>query len=647
MSRLWTPFVVGLGLALTALAWTPSSYGVVLRQLGAADAGLVWGVPQEVRSDEYAVWTPLTQVALNNDHQRHNTTSPYGEDLRNFNALPLHDWALPLKPAQWLLAAPVDPARAFAASWALALVAFLLGWERLFRRLGTGPIPAIAAAGALWTTGYVQTWWTTTGPLLAAWPWVVLAALAPLRPALRVPLIAWTAAVCALAHLYPPLLLSLALLGGVLLVLGGADRGRVLVAVAGVGLGAVIVGAYLWEVIPVMADTLYPGRRTSRGGDVPLRQVLDLVLPGLSAWQGESRLAGVNVCEATTAGTLVPLLALLAIDLGATRARWESDPVWRHQLQLLGGLLAAMGAWMLLPLPAWLGGLLGWHKVPPVRMVVPVGIGLLVLALRVPVRVPRGALVSAAWLWNLVHWGAFNPVQHAGPIFTPPRTETLAALDAQAAGDPRGWLVVPGYGGAVLNGLGHRAISHALVSPQHEWFRPWFPELSDGALRSAFQRFAHIQLSGGDTVELTHQDVVRVPLATFGPALKPLGVRVEPDLSGRFKPAGWIDRITQGDPVVITGWGLLDGTAEDQGLRVRTRWPVRSAQATPVLRPDVVQATGDAGLGAAGFRLELSLTGPAEGPLCIVTDDPERGQHLLQQVGAADPCRDLSRTHPR
>ena len=129
--RLWTPLIVLLGLALTALAWTPSSYGVVLRQLGAPEAGLIWGEPQEIRSDEYAVWTPLVQATTRNSGARHNATSPYGEDLRNFNALPLWDWALPLKPAMWGFYGPLDPARAFAWSWALPLVAFLLGWERL------------------------------------------------------------------------------------------------------------------------------------------------------------------------------------------------------------------------------------------------------------------------------------------------------------------------------------------------------------------------------------------------------------------------------------------------------------------------------------------------------------------------------------
>jgi hypothetical protein len=641
--RLWTASILLLGLALTVLAWTPSSYGIVLSQLGAAESGLIWGEPQAIRSDEYAVWTPLIQASVHNDFRRHNDTSPYNEDLRNFNALPLWDWALPLKPSMWGFFTPMGPARAFAWSWALPLVAFLLGWERLFRRLGAGPIVAMAASGTLWTTGYVQTWWTTTGPLLAAWPWVLLAATAPWRPAIRLPIIAWTTATCLLAHLYPPLLISLAPVGAAVLFLTQADRQRLLIAAVGVALGTVLVLLYLGDVIPLMADTLYPGQRVSPGGSVPPRQLLDLVLPGLAAWRGESLLDGVNVCEAATLGTAAPLLILAALDRRACHRRWSQDPLWRRQITVLAVLSAIMLGWMVLPVPSWMGAVLGWHKVPPTRMVVAGGIVLVLLVLRLPTRVPKAGIWVLAWLWNLGHWADFNPVQSAEPLFARPETPILSTLQAQTDRDPRGWLVVPGFGGAVLNGQGFSAVSHVLIAPQVDWFSPYFPELSPGELRTLFQRFAHIQLYGGDEPELVRQDVVRVPLTVFGPALKPLGVHLDPDLSERFPEAGWIDQIIPGDPVVVTGWGLLDGTQDGRGLVIRSDWPIQRAHAQAMLRPDVAQASGDAGLGASGFRLELTLSGPAEGPLCIITEDPERGQNLVQQIGARELCADLRR----
>ena len=90
--------VLLLALGCVALAWTPSSYGALLDTLGASGEGLVVGEPREIRSDEWAVWTPYIQATVNNDFQRINETSIYREDLRNFNGLPLLDWALFFKP---------------------------------------------------------------------------------------------------------------------------------------------------------------------------------------------------------------------------------------------------------------------------------------------------------------------------------------------------------------------------------------------------------------------------------------------------------------------------------------------------------------------------------------------------------------------
>ncbi|RZI72595.1 MAG: hypothetical protein EOP13_14620, partial [Pseudomonas sp.] len=75
-------FFLCLGVFYVSQCWSPSSYGLVLRQLEVADAGLVWSRPRPIRSDEWAVVTPLTQAAVRNDFQRINQSSYYKEDLR-------------------------------------------------------------------------------------------------------------------------------------------------------------------------------------------------------------------------------------------------------------------------------------------------------------------------------------------------------------------------------------------------------------------------------------------------------------------------------------------------------------------------------------------------------------------------------------
>ena len=74
-----------------AFQLTPSSYGPVLKWLHVQKTGDIFQSGRDIRFDEWAVWTPMVQIAVNNGFERLNKTSPYGEDLRNFNALPLKD----------------------------------------------------------------------------------------------------------------------------------------------------------------------------------------------------------------------------------------------------------------------------------------------------------------------------------------------------------------------------------------------------------------------------------------------------------------------------------------------------------------------------------------------------------------------------
>ena len=104
-----------------AFQLTPSSYARALYMIGVTDTGLLFGFAQEERSDEWALWTPYVQIAVNNGFARIEHISPYEADLRNFNALPLWDWGLIFKPQMWaffvlppaagVLADVRDPAR--------------------------------------------------------------------------------------------------------------------------------------------------------------------------------------------------------------------------------------------------------------------------------------------------------------------------------------------------------------------------------------------------------------------------------------------------------------------------------------------------------------------------------------------------------
>ena len=115
-----------------ALQLTPSSYAIALQMIGVNDAGPLFGFAQPERSDEWALWTPYVQIAINNGFARIEHISPYEADLRNFNALPLWDWGLVFKPQLWTFFV-LPPAAAFSLMFAILLV-FTMIYVRLAMR---------------------------------------------------------------------------------------------------------------------------------------------------------------------------------------------------------------------------------------------------------------------------------------------------------------------------------------------------------------------------------------------------------------------------------------------------------------------------------------------------------------------------------
>ena len=599
----FTAGVLAAAALYVALAWSPSSYGIVLERLGAGGAGLVAGTPREVRADEWAIWTPYLQAAVHNGFQRFNSTSVYGEDLRNYNGLPLADWGLALKPYFWPFFL-VDAAHAFAFMHAFFIAAFLLGYRALFVRLGLDGAEAALASVLLFFTAFVQAWWTTLGPVLAGFPWLVVLAAAPVRPPIKVAGLAYATAAWLLAHLYPPLMITLAFAAAVALLASRRDAlrpGNVAACAVGVGIGAALAFLYLREPIAVMAATVFPGERVSAGGGEPGLQWWSQLWPNLVS-SGHRHLVNVHFCAAATVGTYLPLLALVFLDHRACWQRWRrgGPEVRRLAVEIavlaVGVLLCSL--WMLAPIAPAVGRVLLWDQVPPERMWFACGFLLLLLSLRLlrePSRLsaarlaaavalvvggwiasehwiggaslaedpaeaaillplvgavafrerlgvaPAAALIGAAAFANLVGFGLFNPIQSARPIFDLPRTALSRQLDGLAERHPRGWLVVGGTRtwGAVLNGWGYAAPMHLLVAPRLDFFRERFPELSEAEIDHLFNGFLHVKLTAETVPSAIGRDAVQVPIEAFDPPTTPVRVAMRPP--GRFPPGGAAD----------------------------------------------------------------------------------------------------------
>jgi len=575
------PFVV-IVLIIAALyaafQFTPSSYAIVLHAIGISNDGLVFGQAKPIRSDEWAIWTPYFQIAVNNGFARIDTLSPYAEDLRNVNALPLADWGMIFKPHLWAFLV-LSPAAAFSLMYALILAACLIGWYRLALELRFDKVVATIFSLTIFAFPYVQLWWTTTGPLVAFLPWLLLAFLRPMSFYLRVPAIAWGTATFLLSHFYVPFIASLMFGGGLVVLALRSDTlriARLVPSFAGAAIGVAFVLLYLWEPIKVMADTVYPGQRANLpGGLLPNSFVLGYLFPHFLATKWTALYW--NEQEIGTGGSYALLFSLVFLNFRHLRdvifAGTAEDRATRWVLVVLGAGILLIIAWWLLPIPSRLGTPLFWNAIPPQRLAFAAGLLAHVAAFILILRVGAVAslsrlalaigLIVAVTVWSkfkifppdarvlkfdlavlpllliayfvrntAFNWGRrlllcgavsnalvfvpFNPLQKAGPIFAKHDTAALRALASKQALHPKQWLVARDLQGAVLVGLGFRSIQHALIAPRLVFFRERFPDLPPDQFNAIFNRYANIILDPAVTTPTAPQnDVILVPPAAF------------------------------------------------------------------------------------------------------------------------------------
>jgi len=223
-------YALGLGVFLcgwlyVGLRWSPSSYAIVLRELGEPYTGLIMGEPRAERGDEFAWQTPLLQMALRSGFQRFDRTPPYFEDLRTLYALPLLDWALIFKPQFWLFfVAP--PAIAYSFYQFLLIAMFVVGFTILFVYLGGRELDSFLMALVVYFSAYTQYWWNgSSNFLFPFFPWIVLALLWNIRFNIRLLLFFWLLACALLTYFYPPNAIAL---GFVALVLWAVVRPELL-----------------------------------------------------------------------------------------------------------------------------------------------------------------------------------------------------------------------------------------------------------------------------------------------------------------------------------------------------------------------------------------------------------------------------------
>lgn len=577
-ARLCLGIVAVLCLLYVAFALTPSSYAMASQYLGLAPIEPLLGKARGIRMDEWMVYTPYVQIAVANDFGATNAFSPYHETLRSFQALPLLDWGLLFKPYHWAFFI-LPPANAYSFFFMFMAMAFLCGWALFLRQLRVPPLAAVLVALTLYFSPYVQVWWTTNWGAFALAPWVAVAWLRIDNRWLRILASAYALVVWLLAVAYPPFIISALLAMGVLVLAFRRDAltvARLLDAAVAGSLALLAFLGYFHEAIEIVRNTVYPGQRESAGGGVNPVALLTHGFPNLMT-RGFYPLPAFepsNACEIAVFSSLLPLFTAVLADWTQV-LRWARGH--RLSLGVLVAGIALVACWIFLPVPLRIGQLTGLSMVPPTRALLALGlllnIGCAIVLVRGGVRLGRGRLLllaalllagcllkfafgqgsfsrlhatADAWpllcvgvlafaarrprfaahpvalvlavaaLGNVLTNGLFNPVQSARPIFDMDRSAVLASMQARGARQAAdGALVVEGRYGALLSGVGIRAVNHTLYFPQLAYFRARFPDMPEDRFNTTFNRYHHVMVSDVAEPRSMYADLVEVPAAAM------------------------------------------------------------------------------------------------------------------------------------
>ena len=388
------------------------------------------------------------------------------------------------------------------------------------------------------------------------------------------------------------------------------------------------------------------------------------------------------------------------LDYAHWQTPWNDQKV-RLRLLILGGGFLMMAAWMLLPLPDWVGRPLLWNHVQAARMQFAAGVlltcftflaansfGLKLSLIRILIlsaiilfiwyliKRPEGrsiaeelvllflvilvyicvhkqwckahtALLSISLMLAVLLFGRFNPLQPAWPIFNHMKNEIILNYE-QMASINKGVLAVQGLPGAIANGMGFRSVSHVTPVPKLEFWHQQFPELSESELNKIFNRYSHIVLTDEiEKPESIQLDVVRIPFSRFGRSaylpVNDVNFDSLPDeRDGHFN----VD-LNDGKQLILKGWAAWKDPLPGNALEVMV---VPGMTGVPVhemmVRADLPVNTNNQVSALNGFALIIPVSSQVSS-LCLVSHDISTGRRVLLNNPAELPYCDLKEKRSR
>jgi hypothetical protein len=474
------PLVFALNVALKL---HNSSVGMWGFEYGGAghDVAFQWGEAQEIRSDEWFVHTPWLLNQVQTGFKAFNPNiGPPGAPL--VAGVPvLHPTAL-AQPQFWgyfLL----DVERGMSWHWGFRALSLLTSVFLLLLLLTQGQtLAALAGSLGVFGASFVQWWyssWLTecitglAGALIGVLVWSHSRNPKLVYPAAMV---AAFSGMHVVLHPYLPFVVSLGFLGlfvATALLWEGHASGalrmhathRALALLLGAAIFAALFGSYYTTARPAVEgimNTVYPGKRTVLGGDLPIQ---DYLMGLFEFWRDKYQYPdpATNPSEAGRHLYLFPAVAVAAL---AMRKQVRFGPLFWGVLAYC--LLAV--AWMSVPLPDLFRRVLaamGLAYIPVVRMFSGLGVActlLLVLAVvRVSTQRPLsvGRTMSVLALCMLVVYWAWHTMVPVNPEFyTTARLLVSATTIAMLM-----WAVCRGQQAALLAGVLLAAFMPMQVNP--------------------------------------------------------------------------------------------------------------------------------------------------------------------------------------
>ena len=372
-----------------------SGSSVSLNSESGGDDGLVAGRARRHRTDEWWVRTPLVARQATLGFPDYDEVGVGEHDMAVLSDLPTSGWETLVRP-HTLPYQVFGIERAFAFEWWISFLALpALGLYALALQLGLRTITAALAAMLVALCPFVQWWtgsWTGTSIGYACLSGAALIAAARSRSLswrLGFAALAGLLGACLVVVLYPPTVISMALVVGVAAAASIAPsfpppgerrqwwlRLLVVLGVAGVAAAVLVVAFFVVHRggIDAVSNSLYPGRRRNSAGTGDLGVLFGAPFDLIESTRSAVAVTvnGLNQSEAA-AGLFTIFAVTAATFTDPTGVSWKP---WRDRVVLLAllGVSFVLLAWYVLPIPDAVGRISFFDRVRPDRLLMPLAV---------------------------------------------------------------------------------------------------------------------------------------------------------------------------------------------------------------------------------------------------------------------------------